>query len=43
VQFAAAEGGGGKLHLLPLGPGSRQQVVADPAWIATAVTLVRSL
>lgn len=40
----AAEGdGGGKLHLLPLGPGSRQQVVPDPAWIATAVTLVRSL
>jgi len=33
----------GKLHLLPLGPGARQQVVADPAWIAMAVTLVRSL
>ncbi len=33
----------GKLHLLPLGPGARQQVVAEPAWIATAVTLVRSL
>ena len=32
-----------KLHLLPLGPGARQQVVADPAWIATAVTLVRTL
>ena len=32
-----------KLHLLPLGPGARQQVVADPPWIATAVTLVRSL
>ena len=32
-----------KLHLLPLGPGARQQVVADPAWIAVAVTLVRSL
>ncbi|MCP4027292.1 MAG: helix-turn-helix transcriptional regulator [Sphingomonas sp.] len=33
----------GKLHLLPLGPGARQQVVADPPWIATAVTLVRAL
>lgn len=38
-----AASGGGKLHLLPLGPGARQQVVADPAWIATAVTLVRTL
>jgi transcriptional regulator with XRE-family HTH domain len=34
---------GDKLHLLPLGPGARQQVVADPPWIATAVTLVRAL
>jgi hypothetical protein len=32
-----------KLHLLPLGPGARQQVVADPAWIAMAATLVRAL
>jgi transcriptional regulator with XRE-family HTH domain len=40
---AGGGAGGGKLHLLPLGPGARQQVVADPAWIATAVTLVRSL
>ena len=32
-----------KLHLLPLGPGARQQVVTDPPWIATAVTLVRAL
>lgn len=32
-----------RLHLLPLGPGARQQVVADPPWIATAVTLVRAL
>lgn len=39
----AGEGASGKLHVLPLGLGSRQQVVADPAWIATAVTLVRSL
>jgi len=34
---------GAKLHLLPPGAGSRQQVVADPAWIARAVTLVRTL
>ena len=33
----------GKLHLLPLGAGGRQQVVADPAWIACAVRLVRAL
>lgn len=32
----------GKLHLLPLGPGARQQVVTDPPWIARAVTLVRA-
>jgi transcriptional regulator with XRE-family HTH domain len=34
---------GGKLHLLPPGPGSRQSVVADPPWIAVASKLVRSL
>jgi transcriptional regulator with XRE-family HTH domain len=34
---------GGKLHLLPLGPGARQQVVADAPWIARAVRLVRGL
>lgn len=33
----------GKLHLLPLGAGMRQQVVADPPWIAFAVRLVRAL
>lgn len=33
----------GKLHLLPLAAGARQQVVADPAWIARALKLVRSL
>jgi transcriptional regulator with XRE-family HTH domain len=33
----------GKLHLLPLGAGARQQVVADPPWIAQAVRLVRPL
>jgi transcriptional regulator with XRE-family HTH domain len=34
---------GGKLHLLPLGAGMRQQVVADPPWLASAVRLVRAL
>ncbi len=33
----------GKLHLLPLGAGQRQMVVADPPWIAVAVKLMRSL
>jgi transcriptional regulator with XRE-family HTH domain len=33
----------GKLHLLPPGAGGRQQVVANPPWIAMAVKLVRSL
>ena len=32
-----------KLHLLPPGAGARQQVVADPPWIASAVRLVRNL
>ena len=35
--------GGGKLHLLPPGAGGRQQVVADPAWLACATRLVRAL
>ncbi|WP_448662383.1 helix-turn-helix domain-containing protein [Sphingomonas sp. CJ20] len=34
---------GGKLHLLPLGAGGRQQVVADPPWIASATRLIRLL
>lgn len=34
---------GDKLHLLPVGPGARQQVVTNPPWIARAVTLVRDL
>jgi transcriptional regulator with XRE-family HTH domain len=34
---------GGKCLLLPLGPGARQQVVTDPAWLAVAVKLVRAL
>ncbi len=33
----------GKLHLLPLGAGQRQLVVADPAWIAVAAKLIRTL
>ena len=33
----------GKLHLLPLGAGQRQQVVADPPWLARAIRLVRNL
>jgi transcriptional regulator with XRE-family HTH domain len=33
----------GKLHLLPLESGARQQVVSDPVWIAKAVRLVRAL
>ena len=40
---AAADGTGGKLHLLPPGAGGRQTVVADPPWLAVAVRLVRSL
>jgi transcriptional regulator with XRE-family HTH domain len=33
----------GKLQILPLGAGARQQVVADPPWIARAVRLLRPL
>ncbi|HEX6374969.1 MAG TPA: helix-turn-helix transcriptional regulator [Allosphingosinicella sp.] len=33
----------GKLHLVPLGAGSRQLVIADPPWMAVATTLVRNL
>jgi len=33
----------GKLHLVPLGCGGRQQVVADPPWLAVASRLVRAL
>ena len=32
-----------RLQLLPLGPGQRQQVIADPAWIGVATRLVREL
>lgn len=33
----------GKLHLLPLAAGARQQVVSDPVWIGRAAKLIRSL
>ena len=33
----------GRIQLLPHGAGSRQQVVADPPWIAVAAKLVRAL
>lgn len=33
----------GKLHVLPLGAGQRQSVVADPPWLGIAVRLVRNL
>jgi transcriptional regulator with XRE-family HTH domain len=33
----------GRLQILPLGAGARQQIVADPAWIARAAHLLRSL
>jgi transcriptional regulator with XRE-family HTH domain len=33
----------GKLHLLPLGRGRRQLVIADPPWMGMATILVRSL
>ena len=33
----------GKLHVLPLGAGQRQLVVADPPWAGMAVKLVRTL
>jgi transcriptional regulator with XRE-family HTH domain len=33
----------GRLHVLPLGSGQRQMVIADPAWGAVAVRLIRSL
>ncbi|MFN2474141.1 MAG: helix-turn-helix domain-containing protein [Sphingomicrobium sp.] len=38
-----AGAGGGKLHLLPPGAGSRQSVVTDPPWIAMVMRLVRGL
>lgn len=34
---------GGRMQILPPGPGSRQQVVNDPPWLAVAETLIRTL
>lgn len=34
---------GEKLQLIPLEPGGRQQIVANPPWLALATRLVRSL
>jgi transcriptional regulator with XRE-family HTH domain len=34
---------GDRLHVLPLGAGSRQQVLTDPPWAAVAVRLIRAL
>lgn len=33
----------GMIHILPLGAGSRQQVLADPPWAAVASRMVRAL
>jgi transcriptional regulator with XRE-family HTH domain len=33
----------GKLHILPLGAGHRQTVIADPPWLAAATQLIRIL
>lgn len=33
----------GKLHILPLGAGNRQMVIANPPWAAVAARLIRSL
>jgi transcriptional regulator with XRE-family HTH domain len=33
----------GKLHILPLGAGQRQSVIADPPWLAVAMRLIRAL
>jgi transcriptional regulator with XRE-family HTH domain len=34
---------GTRLQILPLGPGGKQQIVEDPAWLAIAVRMVRGL
>jgi transcriptional regulator with XRE-family HTH domain len=33
----------GKVHILPLGTGQRQMVIADPPWAAVATRLIRNL
>ena len=42
-EAPAGDEASGKLHLLPLGAGMRQQIVTNAPWIAMAVKLVRSL
>lgn len=42
-EAPSADEASGKLHLLPLGAGMRQQVVTNAPWIAMAVKLVRTL
>lgn len=37
------DGGGGKLHLLPPGPATRQQIVTSPPWLGLATQLIRPL
>ncbi len=34
---------GGRLQILPLGAGAKQQIVDDPAWIGVAIRIVRAL
>ncbi len=34
---------GARLHLLPPGPGARQQVIPDAPWLAVATKLIRNL
>ncbi len=34
---------GSRLQVLPLGPGGKQQIIEDPAWMGVAVKLVRGL
>jgi len=42
-ELPGTAGGPGKLQLLPPGAGARQQIVADPPWIARVVRLIRAL
>jgi transcriptional regulator with XRE-family HTH domain len=34
---------GNRLQVLPMGPGGKQQIIEDPAWMGVAVKLVRGL
>lgn len=40
---APGEGSSGKLQILPIGAGARQQIVTDPPWIARAAQLIRMI